>query len=1089
MAATSNLTLNALLNVSYGTFTRGTDMQKAIEQFTKNGAVAGIKAANKAGEKDTKSAWMKTHGEMLKFGLKKQADAFKKETIERFRNEQKIIRQRKILEAEIERTKGTAAEKAFKEQKNKLDQRLKQEKKARALMESIAMKETQARMALIEAHDEKMNKTRAESMKETGDSIQAAIGGAFSADSLDLAGITESLGGMLTGGLESAAGAAGAAGNAGAMAGLSTAAAGIAAVVGPLVAIAGVMAMAYNQTKEMNKELLSTTSTFDLVGTSLGDLNARLTDIRLEIQAVAYDMRLSGEEVMVATNALSEAGITFREFTDITEGASGKFASFQDVLRSSIKSAYGLGLEVSEVAEYYAKMGADLGYNLDQIEGSFGLIAEQAQLAGMRTKDFFGAVTQAGTGMALYNFRIGDTATLLTELVKILGEDEAKTKIGLEGTFRGMGMQEKYKQAMLGGDKFSGAVKADMRAQAGKYSETLKGTEGAEGLKKSGIVGEKGQINTRALATMSGKAFREALETSGLTDTQKRQLVTLKTLSQAEKGRMGVAEASGALSKRGELAAQMAQGSEMFGGKLLSDLHGVERMMAEEVTGRSGEEYDLLSRIQLSMTAQYEQLKKNGDPRVQGKTFEEAVTEGLLNASEEDVNKIVNKKHFSEVEKAARAQLKETRSISQTVTNVIQALLGRIAVGVEMLTNFFAEGDEVGQAKDSSDSLARQEKLSESISALDASISDKQMKLSGSTDTTEREKLAGEISAAEAEIAAKRKALSDEEDVHRSISRGKSAGQSREALMKEKYGSQMAALTPDMLKAAGLGSHVRSIRKMTMSDLKMDRKEGTGEKQEYLQYAEMSTEEQEQLVALFEQQLTDEAAKTEQDKQADIDQSLRDEKAGKQSEGEHAELVKTLQEMDQRKALAQLGSYLEVSSDTLENALKGDAKALATIDAAMKEKGVTEGLAMLYAETGLAGTYKPDGTYTPGKINAPSFDEERRNLSDEENNTENSGYTPPWGLTPAPTPEIVRGPVQEDFIYRGDGTRGTINPIDTADQFIGLKPGGAIDEAFAGASGGGKAVIININGGDEARIYTIVKKVLMETGYSGMKSY
>lgn len=1045
MATTSNLTLNALLNVSYGTFTRGTDMLKEIERLTKNGALAGINAANKAGSAKAKNTWSKIEGDLIAAGLKKKAQAFRKEHEEKRRNEEKMDMHREMLEVEIERTKGTAAEKGFKDQKNRLDQRIRQERKSRDLLESIAMKETKARMDLIQAHDDKMNKTRAESLKETGDNIQAAIAGAFSADSLDLAGITESLGGMLTGGLNAAAGAAGAAGDAAGMASLSTVAAGLAAAIGPLVALAGVLAMAYTQTKEMNKELLSSASTFDLVGTSFGDLKSRLTEVRLEIQDVAYDMRLSGDDVEAATKALSEAGITFREFTDITRGTEGQFASFQDVLRSSIKSAYGLGLEVSEVSGYYAKMASDLGYNLDQIEGSFGLISEQAQLAGMRTSDFFGAITQAGTGMALYNFRIGDTATLLTELVGILGEDQAITKLGLEGTFKGMGMQEKYKQTMLGGSKFSGAVKSDLRAQAKAFSESNinTNTEGKAGLKKAGIMGDKGEINTRALATMSGKAFREALETSGLTDTQKRQLVTLKTLSQAEKGQMGVAEATGALSKRGELAAQMAQGSAMFGGKLLSDLHGVERMMAEEVTSRSGEDYDLLARIQLGMTAQYEQMKKSTDPKIQaqiqGKTFEDAVTEGLLNASEEDVNNVVNKKHFSEVEQAARAQLKETRSISQTVTNIIQQLLGRIAVGMEMLVSFFADEDEEkSRAAASSNSIARQEDLVKSIDALDTSISDKKMNLSASTGSDERAKLNEDIKALELEKEAKRKTLSDEEEVHRGISRGQTEGDTRKALLEEKYGAQMGSLTPDQLRAAGLSALVNTQDATWSSSETQDYGDNTR-----VDFSNMTAEDSQKLAALLEQQINaqegQQEVKSAQDAQIAIDEQIRDDKGEKKSTEEHEDLIKTLQAMSMQEKLAQLQSYLGMSNEVMEKALKGESEALAAIRAGLEggEGGFTEAERLLYAGTGL---------------------------------------------------DTIIEPLAQDFIYRGDGTRGNITPIDTADQFFGAKPGGAIDRAITG-SGGGKAVVININGGDEGRIYAVVKKVLTETGYSGMKSY
>jgi hypothetical protein len=68
----------------------------------------------------------------------------------------------------------------------------------------------------------------------------------------------------------------------------------------------------------------------------------------------------------------------------------------------------------------------------------------------------------------------------------------------------------------------------------------------------------------------------------------------------------------------------------------------------------------------------------------------------------------------------------------------------------------------------------------------------------------------------------------------------------------------------------------------------------------------------------------------------------------------------------------------------------------------------------------------------------------------------------------------------DDFVYRGDGVRGTLTPIDERDTFVGMKPGGAIDRAVNG--GGGGSVTVNIYGGDERRVYDVVKRVLQQTG-------
>lgn len=49
----------------------------------------------------------------------------------------------------------------------------------------------------------------------------------------------------------------------------------------------------------------------------------------------------------------------------------------------------------------------------------------------------------------------------------------------------------------------------------------------------------------------------------------------------------------------------------------------------------------------------------------------------------------------------------------------------------------------------------------------------------------------------------------------------------------------------------------------------------------------------------------------------------------------------------------------------------------------------------------------------------------------------------------------------EDFIYRGGAMGGTITPIHTQDQFLGMKPNGPVDKAMGS---GGVTVIVNVQG-------------------------
>ena len=71
----------------------------------------------------------------------------------------------------------------------------------------------------------------------------------------------------------------------------------------------------------------------------------------------------------------------------------------------------------------------------------------------------------------------------------------------------------------------------------------------------------------------------------------------------------------------------------------------------------------------------------------------------------------------------------------------------------------------------------------------------------------------------------------------------------------------------------------------------------------------------------------------------------------------------------------------------------------------------------------------------------------------------------------------MQSPVN-DFIYRGGARGGVITPINRKDDFIGMMPGGPIDKATAS----GNIVNITIEGGDEVKVYNVVRRVLLESG-------
>jgi len=70
---------------------------------------------------------------------------------------------------------------------------------------------------------------------------------------------------------------------------------------------------------------------------------------------------------------------------------------------------------------------------------------------------------------------------------------------------------------------------------------------------------------------------------------------------------------------------------------------------------------------------------------------------------------------------------------------------------------------------------------------------------------------------------------------------------------------------------------------------------------------------------------------------------------------------------------------------------------------------------------------------------------------------------------------------QEDFIYQNRGGQSIVTPISSQDSVIGAKPGGALSN-LAGRAGGAGNVNIHINGGDERRVFEVVKRAIQQAG-------
>ena len=1042
------LTLDAVLNLSLGSILRGREAEREIADIMGDASAKGAAEGLKEGTKKASGALEATWTKLLQSSMRKQGDELKKAYTKAARIQEKSADELADVQQKLSKIQATAEKARLLARKAELTKEIKRQETAQKRLLKVASQEADKRMDLIEQHEARMSKSKMDAAKEGGEAFQDAVGKAMSMDSMDPSSFVESLFKGLSGAAEAGAGAAGASGASGAAGALTSVAGGLAAVAAPLALLVGVIGAAFGQTKDLNKALLESVTAADMLGENrenisllnaeYGALNVRLKMLRRVTIDAAYDFRMSKEEVTGYIGALNEAGLTVSEFRGVVTEATNDMQAYEAVTRTAILASQGLGISASETGDFMNKMTRDLGADLTSVQGAFGMIYSEATKAKMSTKDFFAAINEASSGMALYNFRVGDTVGLFKDLVEILGEDLAKQTIGMEGTYRQMGMQQRTKDTMLRGTGTTQKiVTADAMAQAKVFAATLS---------EKGInIPELGDITSleglKNLGGMTGPEYR-AIYSKVSDPAAKRQLESMRDLAKGMKGGLlNVAQATGAVSKTGELALSLSQG-QALGIKELADASPMQVMQMQEALGISGDQWETLKRLDTGLRAEFEAMQttaKVGDEIV-GKTFEEALAGGLLSQSKTLEEQAGDQ--YTLMERSAQEQLMETRSMSQTLSNIIADFLENIWLGVEHLGTLVASLIPFGN----NDSDLRRQSIRAERSAqvelegLGGQIVAKQGAIGTEKDPAKKAALKEEQAALEKQAKDARKRADIEKQFRENLQGGANGvealskavemvnrddletrfGEGATERGQALFGSSAMAKNPDAM-AQVLGKDVSELPTFS----------GSGNVNTAQLWDELSPKEQteatEKLLEL------EELAQSKQAKETGEVVGATEDSADL--------IVNTMRQIQQEQDYAKLYALLEesgIDTDSIDAAFAaasaGDSGPMAAL-LAQGEGGTTGTESALAKSLGFKG------------IRADTL------------------------------------PPVEDFIYRGDGRKGDITPIDKADQFFGAKPGGPI------SGGGSKTVYISINGGDEARVYEIVSKVLKESGYSDMRSY
>ncbi len=242
-------------------------------------------------------------------------------------------------------------------------------------------------------------------------------------------------------GLQTAALAAGDAEGAAAMGASAVAMSALAVAVASIAAALALafawMVAADDYQKKLNKTILDGAGNADIFGKSFEsgkqttlNLTNTLHAARKAAAETAVQFNLTADDTARVLSELNQAGVTYKRIMDGAESAGVAQYKFSEAIRKTISYASLLGVSTSELSQYQNTLMKDVNMSLDHTYDVFGMINEASKTSSMSQKSFFTAISQATSGMALYNVRVEEAIGFIKDFGKIVGETDAGKLVG-----------------------------------------------------------------------------------------------------------------------------------------------------------------------------------------------------------------------------------------------------------------------------------------------------------------------------------------------------------------------------------------------------------------------------------------------------------------------------------------------------------------------------------------------------------------------------------------------------------------------------------------------------------------------------------
>lgn len=1082
---------------------RGLDKaQREIENTVDNAATDGLEAGIKKTAKKLKSEYSTAMLESIRIGHKEQAKNLEDEFQRRQQNIKDIADRIKNYNRAIDAVTDRNEKARLRERKKALEDEIRVEQRAQ---DNLIKDRKEATADLVKIYDEGMRKAARNFEDKAGDAADSfadKISSALTFDNMnpdDLIknlgkGLKDSRGDLMFAGkgmMSRGAAMGGKMGSVvsllgkGAMA-LGAAAGTIAAVATAIAAIVGVMALAYGKVKEWNKSILEAVPPMDILGSETDNLSDRLHVLRKAMSQTSRRFNIGAEEAMKFIGALNDAGVTVRELKGYTD-ATNSLQGYNRAMNFAIKYTTALGISAEDLGQMQHRMLDNFGMRLNALDESMMDFGKMAQMAGMNSRGFVAAIMEGTANMALYNFRLADTAELLVGLTDILGEDMAKSMLSMEGVFKNMSTQDRYKAAMVGGGVMENVLQAGARRQIeGRAQQIGMDNDMLRAFRQAGLIGADREFDIEKLASLQGLELGRVQEqiakavtaSGGDGDAAVRSLEDLTMQARLLTGGATTgekADAMGAMDRPTEIAAKVAQGLGMMGAEDFGDITGVARMQFEQLTGIMGEEFEATKEI--FNRAQARLAEQEGRDVTLKETLEALSADPGSLLTDEQIEKLSTTPSGDPMMDIAKQTLMATQTVGDLLGGQISGALNWIGGGVTSMTNAIVNEfmGFVGNNADAREAIEEAQnktvELGGELSSLQEQLRAEEAK-GGEGDTDKIAQLEADIEQTERIMDAYAQMQSD-------IQAGVvGAEEGRRNFLVQAYGEEaiMSQVRDSVLSGEGVqpGGAITNAARIGQVNSRGERVNYSGLAYEsgylnggisggWVENAPMMRDGEHATTGqiAFETALNsggDMMEFMEKARKEDQEQRANQERAEEQAAIVNRDQLKEQEKIESgiRETVRAIRDLSNEEQADLVSGLISSSGASDTTGLVEKVRSGARGAAL----AGLVRLFAKDGGGTQ--------------ITQQEAATLRAlGVDLP--------PEITVEGMAQDFVYRGGANGGTITPINSADEFLGMKPTGAVMTALRGAGVGGGVVIHNLTineSGDAQETLRMVKRAI-----------